>query len=118
MPTAKWILPGLCIDELYLKALRVVIFSSDLIEDLNSSVRQHLLFARRCSLDELNLKICLAIQAYNNEHVMAYDDSEHMILESRIQQSELILQSSEIGQTEQLALLDNWGKLNDVRAQR
>ncbi|MCV6621547.1 MAG: methyltransferase domain-containing protein [Cellvibrionaceae bacterium] len=102
---------GLCIDELYLKALRVVIFSSDLIEDLNSSVRQHLLFARRCSLDELNLKICLAIQAYNNEHVMAYDDSERMILESRIQQSELILQSSEIGQTEQLALLDNWVSL-------
>ncbi|MBB6523488.1 methyltransferase domain-containing protein [Pseudoteredinibacter isoporae] len=98
-------------DTLYLQALKVVIFSSDLIEDLNSSVRQHLLFARRCNLDELNLKICLAIQAFNNEHVMAYDDSERLVLEGRIQQSELILQHKELDQQQQLTLLDNWVSL-------
>lgn len=101
----------LCKDTLYLQALKEVIFSSALIEDLNSSVRQHLLFARRCSLDELNLKVNLAIQAYNNEHVMAYDDSEQIIIDSRIQQSELILKQEKLDQQQQLTLLDNWVSL-------
>lgn len=101
----------LCQDKLYLKALKVVIFSSSLIEDLNSSVRQHLLFARRCNLDELNLKICLALQAYNNEHVMAYDDGERLILQSRIEQSEQLLQATSLAPQQQLTLLDNWVSL-------
>ncbi|MCV6614731.1 MAG: methyltransferase domain-containing protein [Cellvibrionaceae bacterium] len=101
----------LCKDKLYLQGLQVLIFSAPSIEDLNSSVREHLLYASHCNLDELNLKVCLAMQGYNNEHVIAYDDTERLFIESRLQQSENLIKRQQLSTQEQLTLLDNWVSL-------
>lgn len=98
-------------DKLYLGALQQIIFSSAIIEDLNNTVRQHLLYQHHCDLHELGLKISLALQAYNNEYVMDYDDGQALMLDSRRQQSSLLLEKDHLNDNEKLLLLDNWVSL-------